>query len=175
MTRITNGPFHARDPETGRMMKIATDEERFMSKILINGECLEWTGKKNKLGYGYFNLSNNGKERTVLAYRWAYERWIGPLPEGLVFDHLCRNPSCVRLDHLELVPQAVNFLRGNHPGAVMTRTGKCSNGHEMTEENTYYYTTSNGKYTGRDCRICNREQDRKYRERKRLEKKAVVQ
>jgi hypothetical protein len=61
-------------------------EERFMAKVEIDPEtgCWIWTAyrmprKKGKLDYGVFQV--NGK--ATLAHRWAYEHWIGPIPEGL--------------------------------------------------------------------------------------------
>ena len=38
----------------------------------------------------------------------------GSIGDGLVIDHLCRNPRCVNPDHLEPVTTAVNTLRGNY-------------------------------------------------------------
>lgn len=35
----------------------------------------------------------------------------GPLPPGLELDHLCRNKSCVRPDHLEAVTHRENMRR----------------------------------------------------------------
>lgn len=50
--------------------------------------------------------------RTVRPYTFMYERAKGPVPKGLVLDHLCRNPNCVNPDHLEAVTVAVNTRRG---------------------------------------------------------------
>ena len=46
------------------------------------------------------------------AHRVAWELIRGPIPEGLVLDHLCRTSACVNPDHLEPVPQAINMIRG---------------------------------------------------------------
>ena len=48
----------------------------------------------------------------VLAHRVYYERHVGPVPEGLELDHLCRNPGCVNPEHLEPVTHAENIRRG---------------------------------------------------------------
>ncbi|MHA6764687.1 HNH endonuclease signature motif containing protein [Streptacidiphilus sp. PAMC 29251] len=75
------------------------------------GPCWAWTGCMNtKTGYGVFG----GKGRTQLAHRNAYEYQLGPIPDGLVLDHLCRRRSCVRPEHLEPVTQRENLRRGDH-------------------------------------------------------------
>ena len=59
------------------------------------------------MGYGVFML--NGKQ--LKAHRFMYEQVHGPIPEGLVIDHRCSNPSCVRPDHLDAVTQGENVQR----------------------------------------------------------------
>jgi hypothetical protein len=46
------------------------------------------------------------------AHRFAYLEFVGPIPDGLVLDHLCRNKKCVNPDHLEPVTNAENLRRG---------------------------------------------------------------
>lgn len=41
-----------------------------------------------------------------------YEQEVGPIPPGLHLDHLCRQPKCLRPDHLEPVTHAKNLQRG---------------------------------------------------------------
>lgn len=78
-------------------------------EVLPFGECWEWQGKRDEHGYG--RVVRNGRDR--LAHRWVYARLLGPIPEGHVLDHLCRNTSCVNPEHLEPVSDAVNTRRGN--------------------------------------------------------------
>jgi hypothetical protein len=42
-----------------------------------------------------------------------YEHHVGPIPDGLVIDHLCRVHNCVNPEHLEPVTPAENTRRGH--------------------------------------------------------------
>ena len=110
-------------------------------------ECWPWPGYVNSHGYGYARWRGGA----VRAHRVAYEAVIGPIPEGLVLDHLCRNRACVNPYHLEPVDDRTNNLRGFSPPAMNARKTHCSRGHEFTPENTYRWP--NGK---RRCRTCHR-------------------
>ena len=144
----------------------SSDLARFLSKIEIdlthsyNGlACWRWTGTTAGPGYGQFSL----RCRNVYAYRVSYNLWIGPIPEGLEPDHLCRFRPCICPEHLEAVTHRVNVLRGDAParlaalsaarGAAVTH---CVNGHEYTEANTYSRPSG-----WRMCRACHRERERK--------------
>ncbi|WP_033356238.1 HNH endonuclease signature motif containing protein, partial [Kitasatospora aureofaciens] len=106
--------------------------------------------------YGQFNLHG----RTYSAHRYAYTQLVGPIPDGLVIDHLCRNPSCVNPAHLEPVTHAEN-MRRSEP-AMRTH---CIHGHEFTEANTYYRTPNCDGV--RQCRACNAKAAARYQARKR--------
>lgn len=69
--------------------------------------CWVWLRSRNHLGYG-------SAGRGVWAHRMMYKRHIGPIPEGLELDHLCRNPSCVNPEHLEPVTHQENIRRAKH-------------------------------------------------------------
>lgn len=69
--------------------------------------CIEYTGKVDKYGYGQIHA----RYRHMGAHRAAYEHFVGPIPDGLQIDHLCRNKLCVRPDHLEAVTLAENLRR----------------------------------------------------------------
>lgn len=132
-----------------------TTEERFWAKVDKNGPggCWLWTAGTSK-GYGQFL---NG------AHRVSYEMLVGPIPEGLHIDHLCRVRACVNPDHLEPVTRKENILRGVGAPAVNARKTHCSQGHPYNDENTYAYTYANGKESRRDCRACQRERKRQSR------------
>jgi hypothetical protein len=73
-----------------------------------NTGCWLWTGTVMPAGYGTMKVG--GQQR--LAHRVAYEAFIGPVPDGLVLDHLCRVRSCVNPWHLQPVTNRENILRG---------------------------------------------------------------
>lgn len=131
-----------------RRRVVHDDEARFWTYVAQGlGGCLLWIGAIDEHGYGRFGLGL----RAVLAHRWAYERFVGAVPDGLEPDHLCRTPGCVNPEHLELVTHRANVLRGDSPAAVNARKTHCDYGHEFTPENTAI--TPRGH---RRCRECNR-------------------
>ena len=87
---------------------------------IVNPEtgCWEWAKRRCAKGYGTGSFLAAGIE-TQHAHR-AY--WIaanGPLPEGYVIDHLCRNHPCVNPEHLEAVPPHLNVHRGDQAKLTM--------------------------------------------------------
>jgi hypothetical protein len=84
-----------------------TLEERFWEKVIVGDDgCWEWTGSRNKYGYGVIGIN----WKTKLTHRVAYELKNGPIPEGLFVCHHCDNPCCVRPDHLFLGSQKDNMI-----------------------------------------------------------------
>lgn len=124
------------------------------------GPCSVWTGFCDPSGYAKFSV----EEQSAYAHRWAWEQIHGPVPEGLELDHLCHNGSgcaggatcphrrCVNPAHLEAVTHHENLLRGVGPAS---RT-HCPQGHPYDEANTYRKPNGN-----RECRICQREGNRR--------------
>lgn len=131
-------------------------EERFWSKVDKDGPngCWQWMAGKNPRGYGSFR---NG--RMVAAHRYAYELLVGPIPEGLHLDHLCRNTSCVNPAHLEPVTCAENIRRGETGINMRSRT-HCPQGHPLVEGNLRVYAWKRGI---RQCLTCARDQSREYK------------
>lgn len=126
-------------------------EADFWARVTPTGFCWYWDRAAGN-GYGYFTLAGI----RGLAHRMAYEFLVGPIPEGLVLDHLCRTPLCVNPDHLDPVPQGENVRRGNAGRWGRSKT-HCPQGHEYTPENTVIHS-NNG---GRICRTCKNEAGRR--------------
>lgn len=102
--------------------------QRFMQKVdKTSAGCWEWTAARSSSGYGQFGPGGRGSQ--ALAHRWAYEFFVGPIPDGLELDHLCRNRACVNPEHLEPVTHRVNALRGYSPKILSYLTGRCRQGH----------------------------------------------
>ena len=129
---------------------------RFGQQINKTSTCWLWTGHLDADGYGKIKVQG----KTIRVHRFSYERHIGPIPDGLEIDHLCRVRNCVNPGHLEPVTTKENQSRG-----VSART-HCKRGHRFTLENTKYYPDNR-----RGCRTCMRDYDRRYkREARRIAK-----
>ena len=132
-------------PKTERQKRKRIEKFESLYSPEPNSGCWLWHGSGDELGYGRFW---DGK-RDVQAHRWAYEHFVGPIPDGLVIDHLCRVPACVNPDHLEPVTQRVNLLRGLAPTAINARKTYCSRGHALVGKNLI-----RRKGGQRGCRTC---------------------
>ena len=125
-----------------------SDEQRFWSKVEIGDANGCWLWTKGIQHHGHAQFSVNGK--AVYAHRFAYELMVGPIPEGLVLDHLCSTPACVNPAHLEAVTPRENALRSRMVKVATAKT-HCPRGHEYNSENTQLI---GGR---RFCRACKRE------------------
>lgn len=147
---------------------MGTPESRFWAKVDKDGPvpacapelgpCWIWTACRIRSDYGSLSL---GRRRT-LAHRAAYQFLVGPVPEGLELDHLCRTPACVKAvadehgpAHLEAVTKSQNIRRGLGPQILGDRNRlktHCPQGHPYAGDNLYVY---DGKtHRSRMCRAC---------------------
>ena len=141
------------DPLAGQQSKSKTRAEAFWSNVRKTETCWLWQGRKVR-GYGLMWADGHD----VQVHRWSYERFVGPIPDGLVIDHLCRNPSCVNPQHLEPVTSLTNTMRSPiAPAAINARKTHCIHGHPFTGENLIVWR---GK---RACRECKRASDQRRR------------
>lgn len=136
-------------------------EERYWAKVDKNGPvsdyrpdlgpCWIWLGGDTGNGYGRFGTPSR------LSHRIAYELLVGPIPDELELDHLCRVTLCGNPSHLEPVTHRVNARRGYSPMGLNAARSHCRRGHLFDEANTRIYRNK------RICRACLRDKKRKSR------------
>ncbi len=136
-----------------RISSLSERVERILKRTMSVGECLLWAGPVNEHGYGVVGDSKAAVRGYV--HRLVWEQVHGPIPEGMVLDHVCHGPGCeaksqclhrrcLNLRHLRLVTRSENAARQDR-----TWRAHCPQGHPYTEENTY--VRKNGL---RQCRTC---------------------
>lgn len=126
------------------------------------GPCWLWTGANDGHGYGHLTR----EDRTIKAYRYAYEICIGSVPAGLELDHLCRVPACVKPAHLEPVTHQENIRRGRRGGFAAVNSAKthCTKeGHPLSGENLGINPTTGSRF----CRACSRKTKQRWEKRQR--------
>lgn len=139
MTRLTTLP------------RAASLEERLSRYTVDENGCWRWSGAIKENGYGCLSLDG----RVRYTHRLAYELWVGPVPDGMQLDHLCRNRACMNPAHLEPVTPSVNVRRGESPGAKALRRTHCVQGHAYAEHGVI-------RMGRRVCRTCRTEYMRRY-------------
>lgn len=136
--------------------------ERLSEQIVrvADGDCWLWTGLTDIDGYGIIGEGGNNC-RSLRVHRVVYQMAVGPIPEGMVIDHLCRVRNCANPAHLEVVTPAENTRRSN---AVRPLPTHCIRGHAFDARNTYI--TKEGH---RRCRVCKAAHERERQRRLRQE------
>lgn len=136
--------------------RFKTPLQRFTEKYIVNDEtgCWEWQAARRR-GSGYGIENANGIPTN--AHRVGYAMLVGPIPAGLVLDHLCGNTSCVNPDHLQPVTQAENRRR------QAERQTHCRNGHPLSGPNLALV---------RVCRTCRDATEQRHVEKQRRERAA---
>ncbi len=148
MNRPDLSPYFA---QVQRFASTDPDAPRFIRRIsgdvvVVAGGCWEWAKYRSSSGYGM--IHRQGKPTYV--HRVAYEMLVGPIPDGLHLDHLCRNPPCCNPLHLEPVTPRENWARGTSPSARNLRKTHCVKGHALVPPNLYMRPDAGG----RCCRAC---------------------
>lgn len=112
--------------------------------------CWRWDGYVQPNGYACTTRAG-GIERYAHRYLWTLHR--GPIPAGLVPDHLCRVRDCVNPDHMELVTNAENIRRGlrSYRMRHLCRAGL----HDLRKPGAVYRWPSTGARTCRACMLAN--------------------
>jgi hypothetical protein len=127
-------------------------------------ECWIYPGYCNtKTGYG--NATFDGQR--MEAHSAAYRLLVGPVPEGLELDHLCRVRACCNPLHLEPVSHQLNILRGESPSARQAAQTHCIHGHELASDNVWVDARGH-----RHCVACRNRRANEYYDRHREKRKA---
>ena len=136
-------------------------ELAFWSKVQIQDGCWVWCGSTDSDGYGKFCIAGI----IFSAHRFSRIGLVGPIPEGLVIDHTCRNRLCVNPAHMEVVTNKINVLRGVGPTAINAAKTHCKVGHPLSGDNLR--TRPDGR---RECITCRRQYYRTRRQQARQKK-----
>lgn len=140
---------------------------RIREKIrVLDSGCWEWIAATSPAGYGKVAWEGHVTE----AHRVVYTLLAGPIPAGLVIDHLCHDPSvctakgrecrhrrCQNPGHVRVTTRGSNALRSYSPPAINAEKTVCDAGHEYTDEST---VIDGGT---RRCLLCRREADKRRR------------
>lgn len=129
--------------------------ERFAGKYEADADgCWLWTAMVNSRGYAQIGVTlSPGVTVTRYAHRVAYEATHGPIPDGLVVDHICNVRRCVNPDHLQLLTSQENIDRSQHPMILRRLEDRCVRGHDLSDPAVVYIRPDNGR---RACRKCYR-------------------
>lgn len=134
------------DGKTAKHSYTVEQRLRLHRRIKRSTGCWIWTASLDDKGYGRLMLNR----KLHYAHRLSYEAFVGPIPDGLEIDHLCRNRACFAPNHLEPVTPQINVLRGESPGARNRRRTHCpKRGHSYAEHGV----VRNGRLVCRTCRI----------------------
>lgn len=144
----------------GRHLSLSDKERlapRLLSRIKHVGDCWVWTGKVNHEGYARIRVLGHSAKWAI--HRASYEVFIGPIPDDLTIDHLCRNPSCINPAHLEPVTMETNIRRGFGIGMRYAARDQCCKGHPFVEGSYNIAPNGIGGFFRR-CLICRREKEK---------------
>ncbi len=132
--------------------------ERFDEKWIPepNTGCWLWLGKLTPLGY-----SRIRNPVGAFGHRVAWELYRGPIPAGMVIDHICRERSCVNPDHLRVVSRRTNAVENSLCFvAINAQKKRCVHGHIFDRLRVH----GNRKF--RACSKCEAAKAREFRRRR---------
>lgn len=95
-----------------KIVRFSDPNEAFAARTEWQGDCLIWTGATTSTGRG--SIYNGDK--VISTHVFAWERINGPVPEGLILDHICHTGACCNIAHLRLATRGQNNsnLSGAH-------------------------------------------------------------
>lgn len=129
--------------------------DRIIANTVVDDNgCWIWQLTVNELGYGHLTIGAwlTGAIQTRKAHRVAYEELVGPIPDGMELDHLCRVTRCCNPAHLEPVTHRVNTRRGDQGQWQKVKT-HCPKGHPYSGDNLVVHASAPNH---RRCRACMR-------------------
>jgi hypothetical protein len=132
--------------------------------VTRSGECLISNVPKDAKGYAVMRT----QEKFHKLHRVSYERWHGPIPAGLLVDHICHNEAalrgecmggnscahrgCVNPGHLRAVTTRENWASSPLTMSAMRKSRThCIRNHPYDETNTKIRPDG-----ARECRECKR-------------------
>lgn len=137
----------------------ANSLERVLEQLDRSGDCWLPTSRLNSDGYAVVSVAGHQHR----LHRFVYELLVGPIPEGMHLDHLCRVRHCANSAHLEPVTCKINLDRSPFSANSQNQAKTyCDSGHPFDEANTYIR-----KDGTRACRTCVRLATRRWREKQR--------
>lgn len=112
--------FFTTPPPHQLKLKLEADLDEKCQSV---GQCILWTGAKDRYGYGYHRFTWIGKRLKLKVHRLAFylsnHSHIALQPSFHV-SHLCHNKLCFAKNHLSYEPGSVNNAR-----KVCVTDGEC--------------------------------------------------
>jgi len=106
-----------------RSAKDSTVERVLLSYVVedrgFTSPCWIWQRYVSPAGYGIATAYGHNHR----AHRFYYEAYVGPIPQGMDIDHLCRHRDCVNPAHMEPVSRRENVRRGGSVRLSAHRAG----------------------------------------------------
>lgn len=115
-----------------------------------------YAGSLSDKGYSTKYVKKDGVWKRAYLHREIYINHHGDIPNGMVIDHLCRNRSCINIDHLEAVTNRENLKRGN---GASPYGEYCNKGHSLKDVGVAYRTKDS-----RYCIQCRRDTQKIWRD-----------
>lgn len=114
--------------------------------------CWTWAAAHSQ---GYACVWWEGSQRSL--HRVLYELLRGPVPDGMVLDHVvCDDKSCPNPWHVEPETNVANMLRSETaPATINAAKTECVHGHPLDD----CYVRPDGR---RRCRTCEQDRSREY-------------